>query len=391
MTTLIVFSHRRWNFVWQRPQQQMTRLAARHRIVFIEEPVRGERAQLVRSVCGPQLEVLVPQTPLEAKGFHDDQIALLQPLLENYLREQGIDDYVVWFYTPMALPLASGLRPRLVVYDCMDDLGAFRDAPRQLRQRESALLRLADLVLTGGPSLYEARRDLNPQVHCLPSAVDAVHFAPRADDGSDPHAAGAARLQRAIDRPRLGFFGVIDERVDLGLIDAVATAQPAWQLVMVGPVVKVDPLALPQRPNLHWLGMQPYERLPWLMAGWDLCLLPFAINDATRRASPSKTLEYLAGEKPVVASAIADVVLLYGELVRTAHGRREFIDACAATLAETPWQRNERLLRGIATVHAASWRLHVQCIESLLARRLAPPLAARPPAPLRGLAAARAS
>lgn len=371
MTTVIAFSHLRWEFVYQRPQQLMSHLSPQFPVLFVEEPVFSEGpARLVRVPKGPNLDVLVPYTPLRAPGFHDDQLPLLRPLLEAYVHEQGLQDCVAWFYTPMALPLISRLRPRMVVYDCMDELSAFTGAPRQVRQRETALLKTADLVFTVGPSLFEAKRKLHPNVQYLPSAVDVEHFAPRDEEGQDPQAAHAARLLEGVPHPRLGYFGVIDERLDLPLLEALATARPAWQLVMVGPVVKLDPASLPQRPNIHWLGLQPYARLPGLLALWDVCLMPFALNEATRFISPTKTLEYLVGEKPVVSTPVADVVSLYGDVVRIARGTDEFINACAAVLAETAWQRSQRLARVVTTVHRMSWTQHAAQVGNLLKAHL---------------------
>ena len=195
--------------------------------------------------------MLRAHTPVEAGGFHDDQLSALQPMIGGHLADHHIDDYLVWFYTPMALPLLGDLAPRAIVYDCMDELSAFKHAPRQMRQRETALLKSADLVVTGGPRLYEAKRGSNPNVLCLPSAVDAHHYA-RERATADAAAMQRAReLQGGIPAPRLGFFGVIDERLDLDLVARVADADPAWQIVMVGPVVKIDAGALPRRANLH--------------------------------------------------------------------------------------------------------------------------------------------
>jgi protoporphyrinogen oxidase/glycosyltransferase involved in cell wall biosynthesis len=381
MSTVIVFSHLRWSFVWQRPQHLMSQLAEHHRVVFVEEPVHDTTApaHLACQPQGPNLQVLVPHTPVDAHGFHDDQLPVLRPLIEAWLRDNAVDDHLVWFYTPMALPLMTPLRPRMVVYDCMDELSAFKDAPRQLRQRETALMKTADLVLTGGPSLYQAKRTLHPNVHCLPSAVDAAHFAPPRDDDA-PQAQQAAALQAHLPQPRLGFFGVIDERLDLGLIGHLAAERPDWQFVMAGPVAKIDPAALPRRGNLHWLGMQPYERLPHLMAGWDVCVMPFALNEATRHISPTKTLEYLAGEKPVVSTAVPDVVSLYGDLVAVARTPDEFVQACESALRETTWQRARRLARTTPTVFRSSWTQRAQFIRRLIDEHLAQS-PARPAAP----------
>jgi protoporphyrinogen oxidase/glycosyltransferase involved in cell wall biosynthesis len=370
MSHLIVFSHLRWAFVYQRPQHLMSRLGPHHPVLFIEEPVHLDPAEgpprIDRIPKGPGIEVLVPRTPIAAGGFHDDQLPVLKPLLAEYLRSHAIDDYLVWFYTPMALPLLSELRPRLVVYDCMDELSAFKDAPRQLRQRETALMKATDLVFTGGPALYDAKRHLHPQVHCLPSSVDAAHFAPNGLDPASDAAAEAERLQGALGRPRLGFFGVIDERLDTALVDALARAWPDWQIVMVGPIVKIDPAHLPRHPNLHWLGMQPYPLLPHLMAGWDVCLMPFALNEATRFISPTKTLEYLAGGKPVVSTAVPDVVGLYGAVVRIAADAAGFVAACAAALSEEDEARAARRAASRATVARSSWDHAAQRVLQLI-------------------------
>lgn len=367
LPTLIVFSHLRWGFVFQRPQHLLTRLAGRWRVVFVEEPVHADGApRLEVQRHGEHLQVLVPHTAVAAPGFHDDQIALLQGLLSSWLRTEELQPDVAWLYTPMALPLVRTVQPACVVYDCMDELTGFWGAPRQLRQRESALMRVAVLVLTGGPSLYEARRDAHPQVVCIPSSVDAWHFAPSRLAADAEHARQAAALQAHIDGPRLGFYGVIDERLDLALVRQLAQADPEWQLVMVGPVVKIDPQSLPRAPNIHWLSIQPYALLPHLLAGWDLALMPFAINAATRFISPTKTLEYLAGDKPVVSTPVHDVVQLYGHAVTVAPAGEAFIAACVATLAESARQRRRRQAAMAATVATQSWGRAADSIHDLL-------------------------
>jgi glycosyltransferase involved in cell wall biosynthesis len=222
----------------------------------------------------------------------------------------------------------------------MDELAAFKNAPRQMRQRETALLKSADLVLTGGPRLYEAKRTSNPNVVCLPSAVDASHYAMRRATGDAAAMERSAALQPDAS-PRLGFFGVIDERLDLDLVACLADADPKWQIVMVGPVVKIDPAALPRRANLHWLGQQPYAMLPQLVAGWDVCLMPFALNESTEFISPTKTLEYMAAGKPVVSTPVHDVRAMFGDVVAIAATAESFIAACRAALAESDdaeWQ-----------------------------------------------------
>lgn len=372
---LLVFSHLRWGFVFQRPQHLMSRLADRWQVLFVEEPVRCEgpprlEVHEAAGANGSSLRLLVPHTPVAAPGFHDEQLAVLQLLVEEFLRRERLAVDVAWLYTPMALPLAAAVNPACTVYDCMDELAAFKDAPRQPRQRESALMKRAALVLTGGPSLYEAKRDLHPHVVCLPSAVDGAHYAPQNLDPASPHALEAERLQGRLPRPRLGFFGVIDERLDLGLVAQLADAHPDWAVVMAGPVVKIDPAGLPRRDNLHWLGMQPYDRLPHLLAGWDLALMPFALNESTRFISPTKTLEYMAGEKPVVSTPIRDVISLYGDAVTVAESGRGFVRACEDVLAASA---GERLRRGSAMLNMVAlhaWDHSADCVHALLSDAL---------------------
>ena len=331
MPTIVVFCHLRWDFVYQRPQQLLSRLAQHYRILFVEEPVFDHAAPCMeQSSPASNVTVCRAHTPILAGGFHDDQIPLLQPLLADLVPPD--EQPIAWFYTPMALPLLEQLHASLVVYDCMDELAAFKNPPKQLLQRESALLNLADLVFAGGPSLYQAKRERHASVHCFPSSVDVRHFGQAlARDTSD-------LAQQHIPHPRLGFHGVIDERFDGALTAALADAHPEWQLVLVGPVIKVDPAGLPQRPNIHYLGQQPYQALPWLLAGWDVCLLPFALNEATRFTGPTKVLEYMAAELPSVSTPIADVVQPYGHVVAIADGAAEFVAACEAALTMTPAQ-----------------------------------------------------
>ena len=360
MQTIVVFCHLRWDFVYQRPQQLLSRLARRHNILFVEEPVFDAGPPHLRtSQPAPNVTVCQPHTPVQATGFHDDQIPVLQTLLQRLAPDGG--DPIVWFYTPMALPLLATMQPSLVVYDCMDELSAFKNPPRQLLQRESALLALADLVFTGGPSLYEAKRHRHASVHCLPSSVDTAHFEQALERGN------SHRLQAAISGPRLGFYGVIDERFDTALIAAMADAHPEWHIVLVGPVVKIDPAALPQRPNIHYLGQQSYQALPHFLAGWDVCLLPFALNEATRFISPTKVLEYMAAELPVVSTAITDVVQPYGDVVAIGRDHGEFIACCQAALALTPAQRADMAAHMRAVACRSSWDDTAERMDALMA------------------------
>jgi protoporphyrinogen oxidase/glycosyltransferase involved in cell wall biosynthesis len=361
METIIVFSHLRWDFVYQRPQQLLSRLAERHRVVFFEEPMRTDGEPFVDVATPlPNLQVCRPHTPLDTPGFHDEQLPHVKSLLEKWIDAAQLDDYLVWFYTPMALPLMQSLAPRAIVYDCMDELSAFLNAPRQLLQRETALLKAADLVFTGGPSLYQAKKDRSENVYCFPSSVDAAHFS-RAQTAADE-----APEQAGLPHPRLGFFGVIDERLDVGLIDRLARAHPEWQIVLVGPVVKIDPTSLPHHANVHYFGQQDYARLPSFVAGWDVCLLPFAQNAATRYISPTKTLEYMAAERPIVSTPITDVAEPYGDVVYLGDTPDAFIAACERALAAPDDERELRRAKMRRVLESTSWDATVEAMEALV-------------------------
>ena len=360
MKTLVVFSHLRWQFVYQRPQHLLSRLGLRWRVIFIEEPVpRATQPRIERFEPAPGVQVWRPHVTGDAAGFHDDHLPALQQLVADAMLDNDISDYWVWFYTPMAYPFAAELSPRGVVYDCMDELTAFKSAPRQLVQRENALFKSADLVFTGGRSLYAAKRGRHPSVHCFPSSVDAQHFAGTRTDHP---------LQAALPHPRLGYCGVIDERVNLEMVAAMAEARPDWQIVMVGPVVKIDPAGLPRHANIHWLGQQSYDDLPAFISGWDVCLLPFALNEATRYISPTKTLEYMACGRPSVSTPIKDVVEPYGHVVSIAGDAPDFIAACDAILCRTP-QAQAAHAKAVAEVVArTSWDITAQAMCELIAR-----------------------
>jgi protoporphyrinogen oxidase/glycosyltransferase involved in cell wall biosynthesis len=361
MQTVIVFCHLRWDFVFQRPQQLLTRLAEHYKVLFVEEPLFDEApAHLHTYSPAPNLTVYQPHTPVHAPGFHDDQIPVLQTLLAD-LVPSG-EDPIVWFYTPMALPLLAQQHPSLVIYDCMDELSAFKNPPKQLLQRESALLSNADLVFTGGPSLYQAKRSRNANAHCFASSVDAIHFE-QALDRSNTHP-----LHQDIGHPRLGFYGVIDERFDTTLIADMADAHPEWQIVLVGPVVKIDPAQLPQRQNIHYLGQQSYQVLPQFLAGWDVCLLPFALNESTRFISPTKVLEYMAAALPIVSTAITDVEQPYGDIVAIGHDHAEFIAHCEQVLAQTPQQTAAMKTRMREIIAATSWDNTADQMRELISR-----------------------
>ena len=348
---LVVFSHLRWDFVYQRPQHVLSRLAGDQPVFFIEEPVHDPHAlpHWEKHQRGLHITVLRPHTPCPEWGFADAQLPYLTGLVEPLVREEELRGCLLWLYTPMALPLADLLAPEILIFDCMDDLSAFDFAPPQLVEREQHLLARADVVFTGGPSLYRAKQGRHANVHLFPSSVDARHFGQALDDLVEPED------QVPLPHPRLGFFGVIDERLDLPLLAYLATSHPEWHIVMIGPVVKIDPALLPQAPNLHYLGQRPYAVLPAYLAGWEVCLLPFARNAATRFISPTKTLEYMAAERPIVSTPISDVQDLYSDIVYLGDTPAAFVEACERALTSSAEERRLREAQIRAVLKNTSW------------------------------------
>ena len=363
---VVCLSHLRWNFVFQRPQHLLTRCARDHRVFFVEEPV------IDPSLAAPRLEVdrsgavtvVVPQLPAT---LNDRQRQLTQQrLLDEFLAGEQVSEFVLWYYTPMALEFSRHLSPMGIVYDCMDELSAFKGASARLKELEVELMRRADVVLTGGQSLYEAKRDQHSNIHPFPSSVDVAHFAKARSVQPEPDDQGR------LPRPRLGYCGVIDERMDLELVEGIAAARPDWQIVMVGPIVKIDAHSVPRADNIHYLGPKSYDALPQYIGGWDVALMPFARNEATRFISPTKTPEYMAAGKPVVSTSIHDVVRPYGQqgLVRIADDVRSFVDACSLAMLE---DSTRRLSRADAFLSNMSWdhtwtRIHLLVNQALGAR-----------------------
>jgi UDP-galactopyranose mutase len=397
---LLCLSHLRWNFVWQRPQHLLSRAAKDYQVVFFEEPIHED-------VSEPDLklqwhgEILVATPVLPHDSVMDANTAQ-EALLDRVLGLFNYRRLVTWYYTPMALPFSEHLPSDCVVFDCMDELSNFHGAPRDLREREQQLMDMAQVVFTGGESLYNARKGRHQNIHCFPSSIDAAHFERartlRAEGGEEP------ADQAAIPHPRIGFFGVIDERLDVALLRGLALARPDWQFVMIGPVVKIDPATLPQLPNIHWLGGKTYAQLPAYLAGWDAGFMPFAINEATRFISPTKTPEFLAAGLPVVSTPIRDVVRTYGRvglvdiaagpldmaaaLGRCVAGRdASWRDAVDRKLAQSSWDRtwadmNREIVaitgaqttRGKAAAAAASGRAAVRPPRPAQGATMAPAL-----------------
>ena len=364
--TLLCFSHLRWDFVFQRPQQLMSRFADEMTVVYWEEPVEigeGETPLLrVRAADDfPNVRIVVPHLP---QGLNDDERdAALKRLLDAY--SAGLSRPIVaWYYTPMMLPFSRDLDASVLVFDAMDELSKFRFAPPKLLQLEQELIDRADLVFTGGSSLYEAKKDRHDSVHLFPSSVDRNHFAKARRALPEPED------QAQIPHPRLGFYGVLDERFDTELLDQVAEMRPDWQFVMVGPIVKISDEDLPKRPNIHYLGGKKYEQLPAYLSGWDVALMPFAMNESTQFISPTKTPEYLAGGKPVVSTPIRDVVRHYGHLdgVGIAATAEEFVAECERMLKLEP--EGEWLSEADLLLSATSWSTTQARMAGLIAELL---------------------
>ncbi|HWA35707.1 MAG TPA: glycosyltransferase family 1 protein [Cyclobacteriaceae bacterium] len=359
---LICFSHLRWNFVYQRPQHLLSRLARTTRVFFFEEPLREDAASR-NSISIQQdgrLHVITPQISCDTPDH--DVPSVLRNLLDDAIRELNIGDYMLWYYSPMALSFSDHLKPELVVYDCMDELSAFKFAPPELRERERQLLQRADIVFTGGFTLYQAKKDKHHNIHPFPSSIDKQHFLSARSIQEDPSD------QAEIPHPRLGFYGVVDERFDLDLLGNMADLRPQWHFVIIGPVVKIDPASLPQRNNIHYLGGKNYKDLPAYLAGWDIAIMPFAINESTRFISPTKTPEYLCGGKPVISTRITDVVNDYGNknVVAIADTAEEFIARAEEFMSMAGSE--EWLGRVDSVLNGNSWDITSEQMKNLIVK-----------------------
>ena len=309
---LICFSHLRWNFVYQRPQHLMSRAARDSRVFYFEEPVFTNLSDHLQVNIDPENRVIVvtptlcndPSACENIGGVSTDM--RLSALVDQLIEQHDIEDFIAWYYAPMALAFTAHLSPKVIIYDCMDELSAFRFAPAELVAYEKQLLGNADVVFTGGYKLYQAKKAFHKNIHPFPSAIDKSFFFPARTKLAEP----ADQIE--IPHPRLGFFGVIDERFDINLVREMADLKPKWEFIFIGPVVKIEESALPTNKNIHYLGMKDYKVLPQYISGWDLCIMPFAINASTEFISPTKTPEFLAAGKRVISTPIHDVIHPYG-------------------------------------------------------------------------------
>jgi glycosyltransferase involved in cell wall biosynthesis len=384
---LIVHCHLRWDFVWQRPQQLFSRLAADHPVLFVEDPLHEAIGAPTLRITepAPQVVRVVPVLPLDHPRDTDAQCATTAPLLQAALATDPrlvgrFAGAIQWFYSPMSAPAFLGRFGTVgAVYDCMDELANFRFAPADIAERERFLLHHAKLVFTGGQQLYDAKAPLHHNVHCFGCGVDVAHYARARDTATEvpPELA-------ALPRPVLGYFGVIDERIDYALLERLAHAFPEGSIAMVGPFAKVDPETLPSAPNLHWLGQRDYAQLPALVKGFDVCLMPFALNDATRFINPTKTLEYMAAGKPIVSTAVPDVLRQFVPIVEVSNDHDGFVDAVARAW-RTPCV--ELLDKGVERAERATWEEIVASMRGHLLDAFRPPRTSALPAGFVGASA----
>jgi glycosyltransferase involved in cell wall biosynthesis len=330
-SNLLCFSHLRWDFVYQRPQHLISRFANYLTVYYLEEPVFDSEKQAYLNFTEREDNILVG-TPHLPQGLSQLQINnLMTSLVDQFFLSKNINDFAFWYYSPMPLQFSAKHLPKVTIYDCMDELSAFKNAPKELRLLEKKLMHKADLVFTGGQSLYEAKKNQHANIYPFPSSIDKTHFKMARTNKLQP------ADQQTVDGIKLGFYGVLDERFDIDLIKGIADARPNWQIILIGPVVKIDPATLPQNKNIHYLGQKTYKELPAYLSGWDIALIPFAINESTRFISPTKTPEYLSAGIPVVSTPISDVVKPYGDnkLVHIAATVEEFITAIELELGVT--------------------------------------------------------
>jgi len=340
---LICLSHIRWNFVYQRPQHLLNRFAVTNRVFVIEEPVYEANSDFYEiSKPNEQANLWLVVLHVSKDTSPEKRNHTLKALIDSFMFSNKIKKYILWFYSPMALEYTEHLIPSLTVYDCMDELSAFKCPPAGIKEMEACLLRQADIVFTGGHSLYKAKKHLHHNIHPFPSSIDKSHFHVARIFKEDPED------QASIAHPRFGFYGVIDERFDIPLVEELAKLRPDWHFVFIGPVIKIDPNNLPLKDNIHYLGSKTYKQLPSYLSGWDVAILPFALNESTKYISPTKTPEYLAGGKPVISTSITDVVTPYGKqgLVHIADTANEFIEAAEKIFNE---KNKEEWMRKVDT------------------------------------------
>ena len=358
---LIVFSHLRWQFVTQRPQHILTRMAKSRKVIFVEEPIGADKSykRTVKSIKDGNVTILQPR-------IDNSRLALdLHPILNTYITKLKVNKPIFWFYTAAYIDILNHFEPELTVYDCMDELNNFKGASNELLKQERTLLSLADIVFTGGKSLFEAKSNFNSNVHCFPSSVDQKHFVKALKKETK-----VALDLKTIPQPIVVYYGVIDERIDLKLLEKTAEKLPNVSFVMIGPVVKIAPEDLPKSNNIYYLGSKDYKKLPNYLKAFDICMMPFALNKSTKFISPTKTLEYMVALKPIISTPIYDVVRDYAKEVKIVRTAESFANAITSYLTETLDQRLQRQTLQQAVIDKTSWDTTVMDMNKLLEQAL---------------------
>ena len=360
---LVCFSHLRWNFVYQRPQHLLSRFSKVTRLFYIEEPYFEDGPEHCQ-VTNPDKNIWIVVPQLHRGLSEADIVVHQEKLLADFFVKMGVEKYFFWYYTPMSLAFSKNFHPELIVYDCMDELSAFKFAPQSLKENEQELIRTADLVFTGGQSLFEAKKHLHSSIYAFPSSIDKEHFSKARSADTEP------ADQSGIGQPKIGFYGVVDERLNIDLVGAIAARKPEWNFIIIGPVVKIDPASLPRFQNIHYLGSKSYQELPSYLSGWNVAIIPFALNESTRFISPTKTPEYLSAGKPVVSTSIQDVVHDYGqsEFVHIADTADDFIEAISRELDIT--DRGSWLARVDEFLQHNSWNNTWNDMAGLINKKL---------------------
>jgi glycosyltransferase involved in cell wall biosynthesis len=351
---LVVFSHLRWEFVTQRPQHILARMAKKHRVLFFEEPIPFKKGEFGTAKI---IKINNQITLIQPRVTNISDTVTLRKILNRHLNKLD-HPYIAWFYSPQFLNLLPSINPLLTIYDCMDQLAAFKDAPDTLIENEHKLLKIADLVFTGGRSLYQDKSQISDKAFCYPSSVDLKHFAKARHSGQTT----PSDLNK-IPFPRVGFYGVIDERIDLKLLAFAAKKLPLVSFIMIGPVVKISPQSLPSASNIYYLGPKEYSLLPNYLHSMSVAMMPFALNKHTKFISPTKTLEYLAAGTPVVSTSIKDVVTDYSEIVNIANSRPEFVNEIKSLLIQSKQEKQAWLKKVDRVLSQTSWDKTVKSME----------------------------
>ncbi|MEO6547707.1 MAG: glycosyltransferase family 1 protein [Ferruginibacter sp.] len=359
---LVCFSHLPWNFVYQRPQHLLSRFVVDYRVFYFQEFSYNDMNDgYAIEKSDENVWVVIPRLN---QHNQNELVERQRAVLKSLFNDQHINEFIAWYYTPMSLLFSEDLQPVVTVYDCMDELSAFKFADQKLKETERLLFQKANVVFTGGNSLYEAKKHQHPKVYSFPSSIDKDHFQQARSLREEP------ADQVNIPHPRLGFYGVIDERFDIDMIAKAAQLKPDWHFVLIGPVVKIEEDILPRNSNIHYLGSRSYTDLPKYLGGWDIALIPFAINESTKFISPTKTPEYLAAGKPVISTPITDVIVPYGEmgLVHIVNNGEELVDK--ATIELNRLDRSAWLSEVDSFLSNISWDITWEKMHDLIKQEL---------------------